>query len=168
MPIAAGVAIAARLSEKLVVRFGTRAVVTGGLIGFGVTLSAISFYSVDTPYWQIGFITFFIAASMGMIIAPATESIMGAVPGNKAGVGSAMNDVTRQVAGALGIAIIGSVINSIYSSVVSSAVADLPAAASEAAGDSVGAAMAISATLPLNAGDALVDASRAPTLMPWE
>ena len=46
---------------------------------------------------------------MGLVMAPATESIMGSLPKAKAGVGSAVNDTTRQTGGALGVAIIGSV-----------------------------------------------------------
>ena len=55
-------------------------------------------------------VTFGLALSMGAVMAPATDSVMGAVPEAKAGVGSAMNDVTRQVGGALGVAVIGSLI----------------------------------------------------------
>ncbi len=59
--------------------------------------------------------TFGLALSMGAAMAPATDSVMGAVPESKAGVGSAMSDVTRQVGGALGVAVIGSIIGSAYS-----------------------------------------------------
>ena len=51
---------------------------------------------------------------MGMTMAPATESVMGSLPRDKAGVGSAVNDTTRQMGGALGVAIIGSVVSSVY------------------------------------------------------
>jgi hypothetical protein len=51
---------------------------------------------------------------MGMTMAPATESVMGSLPPRKAGVGSAVNDTTRQVGGALGVAVIGSVVSSVY------------------------------------------------------
>jgi hypothetical protein len=54
------------------------------------------------------------SAGMGMTMAPATESVMGSLPRSKAGVGSAVNDTTRQVGGALGVAIIGSVVSSAY------------------------------------------------------
>jgi hypothetical protein len=53
---------------------------------------------------------------MALTMAPATESIMGSLPLGKAGVGSAVNDTTRQVGGALGVAVIGSVLASIYGS----------------------------------------------------
>jgi hypothetical protein len=51
---------------------------------------------------------------MAMTMAPATESVMGSLPRAKAGVGSAVNDTTRQVGGALGVAVIGSVVSSVY------------------------------------------------------
>ena len=47
------------------------------------------------------------AVGMGLTMAPATESVMGSLPRAKAGVGSAVNDTTRQVGGALGVAVIG-------------------------------------------------------------
>jgi hypothetical protein len=59
------------------------------------------------------------AAGMGMTMAPATESVMGSLPREKAGVGSAVNDTTRQVGGALGVAIIGSIVSSVYAANVS-------------------------------------------------
>ena len=59
------------------------------------------------------------AAGMGMTMAPATESVMGSLPREKAGVGSAVNDTTRQIGGALGVAIIGSVVSSVYAANVS-------------------------------------------------
>ena len=58
---------------------------------------------------------------MGNVMAPATESIMGSLPREKAGVGSAMNDTTRQVGGAIGVAVLGSLLSSHYRPSVSSA-----------------------------------------------
>ena len=63
----------------------------------------------------LGLVTFGLALSMGAAMAPATDSVMSAVPEAKAGVGSAMSDVTRQVGGALGVAVIGSIIGTAYS-----------------------------------------------------
>ena len=80
---------------------------------------------------------------------------MGAVPEEKAGIGSAINDLTRLIATALRIAVIGSAMNSIYSSRVAAAVPALPAEAAEAAKDSVGAALQIAASLPGDSGAAL-------------
>jgi hypothetical protein len=96
---------------------------------------------------------------MGLSMAPSTEAVMGAIPRSKAGVGSAMNDTTRQVGGALGVAIIGSIMASAYRSDITSATAELPAEAASAATDSLGAALHIAAGLGAN-GDALATAAR--------
>ena len=53
-------------------------------------------------------------AGMGLAMAPATEAIMGSLPPAKAGIGSAMNDVVREVGGTLGVAVLGSVLASAY------------------------------------------------------
>ena len=97
----------------------------------------------------LGFVTFGLALSMGAVMAPATESVMSAVPEAKAGVGSAMSDVTRQVGGALGVAVIGSIIASAYSHDMSGA--------PEAASESVGAAHAVAGQIGGSAGQQLAD-----------
>src|SRR4051812_49709255 len=84
----------------------------------------------------LGLVTFGLAISMGSAMAPATDAVMSAVPENRAGVGSAMSDVTRQVGGALGVAVIGSLIGTAYSNDVSGP-----------AGESIGAAHAQAARL---------------------
>jgi hypothetical protein len=55
-----------------------------------------------------------VGIGVGCTMAPATESIMGSIPRQRAGVGSAVNDTTRQMGGALGVAIVGSVLSSAY------------------------------------------------------
>jgi hypothetical protein len=86
---------------------------------------------------------------------------MSAVPEAKAGVGSAMNDLLRQLGGALGVAIIGSVMNTVYRDKVAAALTGLPSAAADAAGDSVGAAVAIATRIGGVAGEALAGTARA-------
>ena len=95
----------------------------------------------------LGLVTFGLALSMGSAMAPATDSVMSAVPEAKAGVGSAMSDVTRQVGGALGVAVIGSIIASAYTRDMSGA--------PEAAGESIGAAHAIAERVGGPAGQEL-------------
>ena len=111
------------------------------------------------PYWPLGLWFFAVALSMGWVMGPATDSVMGAVPEEKSGVASAMNDVTRQVAGALGTAVIGSLIASLYGSRISDDVAALPEQARVAAEDSIGQANAIAAQLPAEQGASLADAA---------
>jgi hypothetical protein len=97
---------------------------------------------------------------MGITVAPGTGSIMAAVPLNKAGVGSAVNDTTREVGGALGIAALGSIANSVYRTDIDPDVlADLPPDAAEAAGESIGAAVQIVGQLPAEVGAGLSNAA---------
>ena len=99
---------------------------------------------------------FFLALSMGWVMAPATEAVVSAVPPAKSGVASAMNTVARMVSGALGVAVVGSLVNSLYADAVEPALSGLPAPAREAAGESIGAANAIAAELPPEAGSTLL------------
>ncbi|MEE9178998.1 MAG: hypothetical protein V3U46_11275, partial [Acidimicrobiia bacterium] len=124
------------------------------------TLTGFTFFGVATGYAVVGVAIVAMAYGMGNIMAPSTDSVMGAVPVAKGGVASATNDVTRQVAGAIGVAVIGSVFNSAYQTNMESAVAQLPPEAAEAASNSIGAALQIAAQLPGQAGETLVVAAR--------
>ncbi len=108
-PVAVGIMVCAPQAPKLVDRFGTKRVVIGGLL---IVAAAMLTYASDTimsNVWAGGAIRALFGAGMGLTTAPATESIMGSLPPSKAGVGSAVNDTTRQTGGALGVAVIGSV-----------------------------------------------------------
>jgi EmrB/QacA subfamily drug resistance transporter len=158
-PLAAGLVIGAISGIKLNERLGSARIVAAGLLGLAVLLSCSLSWSVDMPYWPIGLWFFAAAVSMGWIMGPATDSVMGAVPEEKSGVASAMNDVTRQVAGALGTAVIGSLITTLYGSRVSDSVTALPEQARVAAEDSVGQANAVAAQLPADQGQSLMESA---------
>jgi EmrB/QacA subfamily drug resistance transporter len=155
VPLALGLMLGATRSTKLADRFGITRVVAGGLLGLGATLTTTLAWTSDMPYWPIGLWFFFGALSMGCIMGPATGSVMGAVPKEKAGVASAMNDVTRQVGGSLGTAVIGSLVASFYSSRVADAASGLPSGAQTAVKDSIGSADAVAARLPADQGASL-------------
>jgi len=155
LPLVLGIAVGASFSDRLVKRTGTNWVVSGGLLLMAGGLAALVFWQPETAYWIVGINLFVIAFGVGNVMAPSTDAVMGAVPEEKAGVGSAMNGVARMVAGALGAAIIGSLMYTIYGNMMTDAVAALPASAAEAASDSVGAAMYLAESLPEPYGQAL-------------
>ena len=104
---------------------------------------------------------FLLALSMGWVMAPATEAVVGAVPAARSGVASAMNTVARMVSGALGVAVIGSLVNSLYEhDLEPSARRPAAAPAREAAGESIGAAGG--RRRPAAAAGRLARCSRAP------
>jgi EmrB/QacA subfamily drug resistance transporter len=118
LPMALTMLVVAPTSARIVERVGTKVVVTAGLGLAGVGLASFaSLPSHGVSYWgDVAWRMIIMAFGMGLTMAPATESIMGSLPRAKAGVGSAVNDTTRQVGGALGVAIIGSVMSSSFSS----------------------------------------------------
>lgn len=158
MPVATMI-IGAPLSAKLTEKFGTKSIVALGL--FTVAGAFLIFSTLEvTGYTRIGVGLAVLGFGMGLVMAPATESIMASVPLAKAGVGSAMNDTTREVGGALGVAVLGSVFSSAYATEIGPALTQLPANLAEAAGDSVGAATIIAGQIGGPAGQALAAASK--------
>ena len=135
-------------SEELVRRFGTIRVVAAGLVIMTVTMPLVLLWETNTSYLVVGPIVTVIALGVGLVFAPAAEAVMGAVGAAKAGVGSAMNDVTQVLAGAFSIAIVGSVMYAIYAARLGDAVASLPTEEAEVARDSIGAAVQLAASLP--------------------
>ena len=102
LPFALTMGITAPLSSKLVERIGTKITVTTGLTLVTIGLLLMTGLQVDTSYGNLVWRLMIMAVGMGLTMAPATESVMGSLPLGKAGVGSAVNDTTRQVGGALG------------------------------------------------------------------
>ncbi|MBN2113636.1 MAG: MFS transporter [Acidimicrobiia bacterium] len=166
IPISLGVMVGAGGADRLARRYGTQRVVAAGLALLGVLLASFLAWGPSTDYWVVGATFFAMAYAMGCVMAPATDAVMGAVPQERAGVATAMNTVSRMVAGALGAAVTGSVLFTIYGSRVAAATVGLPADLAAAARDSVGAAMQVAAALPpeagrvlgIAAGEAFVDA----------
>src|SRR5439155_23234226 len=114
LPVAVSIAVAAFAGTKLAVAIGNKAVVATGLALFGGTLLWIATNSASTSYLAIVGQMVAGGGGLGLITAPATEAIMGVVPREKAGVGSAVNDATRLFGAALGVAVVGSVATSLY------------------------------------------------------
>jgi len=149
VPIALALMIVAPQSTKLAHRIGTKLTVAGGLAIVAVGMAVAATVTPELGYGRVLPAQILLGIGIALAMAPATESIMGSLPREKAGVGSAMNDTTRQVGGALGVAVIGSVLSSQYGPAVTSRLGGvgLPSAVVEPASDSIGQAMAVAARL---------------------
>jgi EmrB/QacA subfamily drug resistance transporter len=145
LPLALTIMVVAPLSSRLVERFGTKMVVTTGMSLVATALALNAGLQVDSDYTQVVWRMMLLGLGMALTMAPATESIMGSLPLAKAGVGSAVNDTTRQIGGALGVAIVGSVLSSVYGSKIVDFLAGspLPDDAVEAAKGSLGGALRV-------------------------
>jgi EmrB/QacA subfamily drug resistance transporter len=145
LPFAIAMVVAAVSSPKVVPRIGTKVVVTAGLALMSAGFAIASTNDASTSYSVIASAMVLMGFGLGSAAAPATESILASVPREKAGVGSAVNDTTREVGGTLGVAVLGSIMASVYGGRILDALSgtSLPAGLRAAAGDSLAAALQI-------------------------
>lgn len=156
VPFAVFTAIASPASAKLAERFGTKAIVTAGLVSMAVGFAWTTRDAADASYLLIVGQMFFMGGGLGLVSAPATEAIMGSLPPAKAGVGSAVNDTARELGGTLGVAIVGSLFASVYADHLGRGLAGspVPADAQRIAGESVGAGLEVARRAGEHAGPA--------------
>jgi len=159
MPFSIVMLLIAPNSARIVGKFGTKITVAAGLTVVTIGLFLLSTMTVTTPYLGIMLRMMFLAAGMALVMAPATESVMSSLPLAKAGVGSAVNDTTRQVGGALGVAVIGSLLASGYTSSLKPWVSTtpLPAQLKALVLDGVGTAGVVAEKIAANGGTALAN-----------
>lgn len=164
LPFAIATGATSPLAIVAMHRWGSKIVVAGGLAVMSLGFVLASRIEVDTPYTGLTLISMVtIAIGLGLTTGPATESIMGALPEEKAGVGSAVNDTTRELGGTLGVAVVGSVFASVYGAALVDALESrgLPDELLESAGGSMAAALSVAQSLPGDVGGAIVSSAQA-------
>ncbi|MEO1064082.1 MAG: MFS transporter [Actinomycetota bacterium] len=144
LPIGVTIPLGSVLAPKAIERVGRGVTGAAGLLAVAAGLAWFNLVGVDTDYWFFAIGVLIFGLGFGLAAPPATEAIVEALPRNRQGVASAINDVTREVGGALGIAIIGSALTSGYRSSIE---ADLPPDLAGPIGDSAGAGLAIAGEL---------------------
>ncbi|GAA2279004.1 MFS transporter [Nonomuraea roseoviolacea subsp. roseoviolacea] len=137
IPFAAAQLIFAPLSQRVNQRFGAKLASGVSMAVITLVLASYALLDQDTPVLLIEVIFFIQGAAMANIMPPATTAIMESLPREKAGVGSAMSNTVRQVAGALGVAVLGSVLSSSYRGEIAPHLTGLPEAMRHAAGESL-------------------------------
>jgi EmrB/QacA subfamily drug resistance transporter len=143
LPFAAAVLVTAPLSSLLVKRLGIRIVIPAGLAAMGGGLLLLTSMTPVSSYTFIATGVAIMGAGMGLVMAPAGESIMSVLPPEQAGAGSAINDTVQELGASLGIAIIGSIVASSFRHGL--AASGLPAPVLNAARSSIAAADATAA-----------------------
>ena len=152
LPVAIGVVIGTALASRLLRPLGTKIVMGTAMAVMAVGLLLVSRLAASSPYEALAACMLVIAVGLGLGGMPGTDSIMGAVSKERAGVGSATNDTTREIGCALGVAVLGSVLSSGYRDAIGDQFAGLGPTLSEAARDSIGAATVVAHSLPGAAG----------------
>jgi EmrB/QacA subfamily drug resistance transporter len=147
IPLAAGQLISSTRSAGLVRRFGAKAVCTTGVLLVAAALVGYHFLGTSTPIWVLEVIFFIQGSGMGSVMPPATEAVMSVVPRDRSGAGSAITNTSRQVAVALGVAVLGSVLAQAYRGQLASHLGVVPPAARGAATASIAQTQAIAQQL---------------------
>jgi EmrB/QacA subfamily drug resistance transporter len=143
LPLVVGFGLAGHIGQHLVRRVGTRWAVAGGLGAIAALLLAFAQVEPTTAYWLLGSGLFLIGIAMGTVFIPSTDAVMAAVPEANAGLGSALNDTSRQVGAALGIGVLGSLTNATYSAQIENSLTGLAPDMATLAKRSVGAALQV-------------------------
>jgi EmrB/QacA subfamily drug resistance transporter len=156
VPMAVGMMPSARiLAPRLAARTGAGRTCALGLVVAAAGLAWLSTLDAGSSYWPmlVGLVP--LGAGMGLAMTPATAGITDALPREKQGVGSAVNDLARELGGALGIAVLGSILQSVYRSHLD--VSGLPAKPADEARASLALALRLDPGTAAGARSAFVD-----------
>jgi EmrB/QacA subfamily drug resistance transporter len=123
-------------------RLGLRMSVSLGLLLIGTGLLCMRVLELGSPYLDLAWPLLIMSTGIGLCTAPTTSAIMSAVPDDKQGVASAVNDTTRELGAALGIAVAGSILAAQYTASLAPQLAEFPAPARDAALSSLAEAQA--------------------------
>ena len=142
-------------TPAVVSRFGTRLTISVGLAVAATGVAIIAAFTPASPYWQMALALAVLAMGMALLMPPATHAIVASLPTHKAGVGSAVNDTTREAGGSIGIAVLGTLLSVGYRGGMEDRLDGFPPAVAEEAGDSIGGALRAARELPAAAAEQL-------------
>ncbi|MYN66533.1 MAG: MFS transporter [Acidobacteria bacterium] len=156
LPVSAVVFLIAPRIPALIARSGTRSSLSAGLLISTAGMAIMGTVRTLSPYWLAAVGLSVLGVGLAVTMPTAAHAIVSSLPPHKSGVGSALNDTTRETGGAVGIALLGSLLSVGYRQGVSGRLGDLPAATAEAASDSIGGAVGAGADLPAAAAERLL------------
>lgn len=160
LPMAFIMMLMAPQVPRAVAKFGAHRVVPVGLGFVAIGLGVFGLADVDSPLWLIYCSMVPLAMGMALTMTPLTTLIMSSVPLGKAGVGSAMNDTTRELGGALGVAVLGSLVTSRYSSKLAPMIEPMPEQARALVDSGLSGALYVSERVGGSIGEAISTAAR--------
>jgi EmrB/QacA subfamily drug resistance transporter len=168
MPMALLMMLASGLAPRVAARIGSRATMATGILlgGAGLALMA-TLVSVDGGYLAVLPGMLAMGLGMGLSMTPSTEAITGALPRERQGVASALNDVTREFGTALGVALLGAVLSAGYRSSIDSRLGGVPADVAGTAREGVANAVAVAGGAGPRA-EALVRAAQESFVDGWQ
>jgi DHA2 family multidrug resistance protein-like MFS transporter len=160
LPYGLALLVVAPRAATLSQRYGSRVIMVTGMVIAASGFATIGLLNPDSAYPLTLFGMLLVATGTGLLMPPATSALVGSLPPAKAGVGSAMNDTTREVGGAVGIAVVGALISVGYRDGIDDATRQLDPEAAEQAADSLGALLNIADELDPGIAQDVIDAGR--------
>jgi EmrB/QacA subfamily drug resistance transporter len=153
-PVALALLVLAPLSVVIARRIGTKAVVVPGMLAIALGLGLLSGTTVNDGYGRCIIPFLLVGVGVALALAPCTESVMGSLPREEAGVGSATNDTAMQVGGALGVGVLGTALDLRYQHLLEPALAHagIPGAVQIVIRSSIGGALAVAQRAPHGEG----------------
>jgi EmrB/QacA subfamily drug resistance transporter len=143
MPMAVLMMVASALAPTVSGRAGARATMVGGVVSSGAGLALMALLvSREAGYTSILPGMLAMGLGMGLAMTPSTEAITGSLPRHQQGVASALNDVTRELGTALGVALLGALSSAGYRSSIADRLEGLPRAVADGAREGVANAVA--------------------------
>jgi len=124
LPFAGVVMVATPLGAVAAIRVGARYVVATGLLIVGVALTWGGTVAAHAAYFgPVVAMMILLAFGFSLVNAPSTASLMSTLRPDQVGAGSAVNETTRELAGTMGVAVVGSVFSSLFAPGVRAALA---------------------------------------------
>lgn len=172
LPLSVVVVLIAPLIPTVIARSGARATITAGLVISAAGMATMGMLDAASPYWPAAVGLVVLGIGLAVTMPTATHAIVSSLPPHKSGVGSALNDMTRETGGAIGIALLGTLLSVGYRQGISGKLSDLPAPTAESASDSIGVAFGVAGELSAEAAELLLGVAtdafdRGMTLAAW-
>ncbi|WBP89119.1 DHA2 family efflux MFS transporter permease subunit [Kitasatospora cathayae] len=156
LPLAVAQLLFAPRARLVVERLGVAATAAGGMVLVALGFVGYTMLTATTPIWVLIVLGLVMGSGMAHVMPPVTVAIMGSLPREKAGAGSAVNNTFRQVGGSLGVAVLGAVLSTVYRDGMSDTLTHLPEGLRDKAGESLEATLAIADRVPNGQGKALI------------
>lgn len=131
----------------VVKKFGARNVIAIGLLMTAIAFLVMATWNKDMTYWHLFGTMFVMMAGISAAMTPGTNILMASVPRNRSGMGSAMNDTTRELGSALGVAVLGAVLSAAYETQIREKAAEFTGAIREGLESSLAVALQVAEKL---------------------
>ncbi len=141
------------LVPSVVKKVGARTTITVGLLLVTVAFLVMSTWTKDLTYWHLFGTMLVMMLGITFAMTPGTNILMASVPRNRSGMGSAMNDATRELGSALGVAVLGAVLSAAYEKNIAETASHFTGSAKDALESSLAVAMAVAEKLGPAADD---------------